>query len=247
MLAWRLVYAGGFKPFNVRLQVFLSKAGIASRRAAVDIIKSGRVIVNGRRLSEPSYRIDPERDRVFFNDKRVMPLRKLYVMMNKPKGVTSTKKDRFAEKTVIDLLPSELRYLNPVGRLDKYTTGLMLLTNDGELINRLTHPSFNIDKSYEARLDRHLQKQDKFKIEKGIKLDGKYTAPCNISFKKGNLIEIVLHEGRKRQVRRVFAVSGYKVLELKRLRESFLKLGQLKEGEWRYLTNKEVAQLGGVL
>lgn len=231
----------------MRLQVFLSKAGIASRRAAADIIKSGKVTLNNKKIFEPSYKVIPEKDIVSLNNKRVLPRERLYVILNKPKGVTTTKKDRFAAKVIIDLLPRGLRHLNPAGRLDKDTQGLILLTNDGDLINKITHPRFNVDKEYDVTLDRQLLSRDKARIEKGIELDGKYTAPCSISLKKNKKVEITLHEGRKRQVRRMFAASGYRVLELKRIKEGSLSLEGLEEGKWRYLTEREVTQIGGIL
>ncbi|MFH1854159.1 MAG: pseudouridine synthase [Candidatus Omnitrophota bacterium] len=231
----------------MRLQVFLSKAGIASRRASTEIIKSGKVSVNGEKIFEPSFKVCPEKDKISFNDNRLYCRKKIYIVLNKPKGVTTTKKDRFAEKTVVDLLPMSLRHLNPAGRLDKDTTGLILLTNDGELINKLTHPRFNVDKVYEARLDRQISGQDKTRLEKGVKLDDKYTAPCSIKPKKNNTAEITIHEGMKRQVKRMFAVLGYKVMGLKRLKEDFLDIKGLNEGEWRYLTRREIAQIGGIL
>lgn len=227
----------------MRLQVFLSKAGVSSRRSAIDFIRSGRVSVNGTKVFEPSYKVYPEKDRVFFDGNILLLREKLYVMLNKPKGVTTTKKDRFAEKTVMDLLPGNLRHMNPVGRLDKDTTGLLLLTNDGELINRFTHPKFNIDKLYEVTIDGYLSDEHKSKIEKGIKLDGKRASVCNIGMKSKCKFDVSIHEGRKRQIKRMFAVLGYKVMELKRLKEAFLSLGKLREGEWRYLTEQEILRL----
>ncbi|MFC1666271.1 pseudouridine synthase [Candidatus Omnitrophota bacterium] len=223
----------------MRLQVFLSKAGVFSRRAAVGIVASGRITVNGQKVFKPSFSVDPEKDRIFFNGKRIAARKKVYIMLHKPKGVTSTKKDPFATRTVMDLLPDRFFYLNPVGRLDKDTTGLILLTNDGELINNLTHPRFNVDKTYAATLDKKLLGMDKIKIEKGIDLDGKYTAPCSIMLKSRKSVEITMREGRKRQIRRMFLNFGYKVVDLKRLKEGFLDLGALAEGKWRFLTKKE--------
>ena len=165
---------------------------------------------------------------------------KIYIMLNKPKGVTTTKKDRFAKKTVMDLLPRKFRHLNPVGRLDKDTTGLILLTNDGGMINTLTHPRFNIDKTYEVTLDRKLSLSDKARLEKGILLDGRYTRECVIRPRSKNRLEIVLHEGRKRQIRRMFSGAGYNVLALKRLKEGLLILGTLPEGGWRFLKEDEI-------
>lgn len=160
--------------------------------------------------------------------------------MHKPKGVTTTKKDRFAKKTVMDLLPPGFRHLNPVGRLDKDTTGLLLLTNDGDMINRFTHPRFNIEKIYKVWLDKRLRSYDRERLEKGVVLDGRYTAPCRIRMKSGNALEMTLREGRKRQIRMMFSRIGYSVVRLKRLEEGHLSLGTLPEAMWRPLTREEI-------
>ena len=227
----------------MRLQTFLSKAGIASRRSAACIIKSGEVCVDGKKIFEPSFKIDPEKNNILYDKKRVLLREKKYIMLHKPKGITSTRKDPFAKKTVMDCLPQSLRHLNPVGRLDKDTTGLMLLTNDGELINRLTHPRFNIKKSYMVQLDRILDDRDKVKLESGIFIDGKPTAPCKIGSGEKNKVEITLHEGRKRQIKRMFKKVGYKVVSLKRSGEGPLTLGSLPLGKWRFLAKEEVVSL----
>ncbi|MBU4313097.1 MAG: rRNA pseudouridine synthase [Candidatus Omnitrophica bacterium] len=224
----------------MRLQVFLSKAGVCSRRAAVGFIRSGKVSVNSKKIIEPSFKVDPEKDKVFLNGKRISPREKIYIMLNKPKGVTTTKKDRFAKKTVMDLLPRRFKHLNPVGRLDKDTTGLILLTNDGDMINRFTHPKFNIDKTYEVKLDKELVSSDKRMMEKGVIIDGSFTAECRIKMRSKNEVEMTLHEGRKRQIRRMFSSVGYKVRGLKRTREGLLNLAALPEGRWRLLTRDEI-------
>lgn len=222
------------------MQTFLSVAGLVSRRSAVDVIKSAKIKVNSRIITEPSFRVDPEKDDIFFNNKKMVPREKIYIMLNKPKSVTTTKKDPFAKKTVMDILPHRFSHLYPVGRLDRDTTGLLLLTNDGKLINRLTHPSFNIEKKYDVRLDERLKSTDKILLEKGVSLDGRCTAPCRIRIKDGDCVEITIHEGRKRQIKRMFAKAGYRVKELKRLNEGSLDLGSLPEGKWRFLTKEEI-------
>jgi len=227
----------------MRLQVFLSKSGVCSRRSAVDIIRSGKARVNNRKILEPSFNIDTAKDIVFLNDKKISLKEEIYIMLNKPRGVTTTKKDRFAKRTVMDLLPPRMSHLNPVGRLDKDTTGLLLLTNNGELINRLTHPRYNIEKLYEARLDARLKDADRAALERGIDLDGERTAPCRIQLREKSNLEIVLHEGKKRQIRRMFSKMGYKVLDLKRSKEGSLALAGLGEGRWRALTEKELREL----
>lgn len=227
----------------MRLQVFLSKAGVSSRRGAIDIIKSGKIRVNDNNVFIPSFNVDPLKDKIFFNDKRILPKEKIYLMLHKPKGVTTTRKDPFAKKTVMDLLPRKYCHLNPVGRLDKDTTGLLLMTNDGEMINKLTHPRYNVKKTYSAILDKKLSPSDKTRIEKGVFLDSKNTAACRVTIKDGNEVEITIHEGRKRQIKRMFAKTGYRVTELKRLKEGGLSLGDLPEESWRFLTKEEIRSL----
>ena len=227
----------------MRLQVFLSKAGISSRRRAVKIIESGKISINGKKVFESSFRVNPEKDKVSLKGKIIKPKEKIYIVLNKPKGVTTTKKDSFADKTVMDLLPQKLNHLNPVGRLDKDTAGLLLLTNDGEFINRLTHPRFNVKKLYAVKLDKKLGDKEKVRLEKGIALDEKRTAPCKITLKQKSDIEITLGEGRKRQIKRMFSKLGYKVLDLRRLKEGSLALGELPEGKWRILKKEEIYKL----
>ena len=139
----------------------------------------------------------------------------------------------------MDLLPRRFRYLNPVGRLDKDTTGLLLLTNDGSVINRLTHPKFKVDKIYVVHLNRKLAVSDKLRLEEGVSLDGRRTAGCRVQLGPGKTLKITIHEGRNRQIRRIFAKAGYSVKGLKRLKEGMLTLGSLPEGTWRFLTKEE--------
>ena len=148
----------------MRLQVFLSRSGASSRRKALDIIFAGRVSVNGRVVTEPSFCVHPESDRVLLDGRPVEAGEKTYLLFHKPKGVVTTKRDRFAAKTVLDFFPEDLKHLNPVGRLDKDTTGLLLLTNDGDLAHRLMHPSFDVEKVYRVRLDRALSPGDKKRL-----------------------------------------------------------------------------------
>jgi len=227
----------------MRLQVFLSRSGACSRRKALDVIFAGRVSVNGRVTAEPSVSVDPEKDRVALDGRPVGLSEKAYVLFHKPQGVVTTKSDRFADKTVWDCLPADLRCLNPVGRLDKDTTGLLLLTNDGDLAHRLMHPSFDVDKVYRAHLDRPLRPADQKKLEKGVILDGALTLPCRMRSLEAATVEVTIHEGRKRQVRRMFASLGYAVEELERIRHGPLALGDLKPGSWRPLTPDEIQTL----
>lgn len=226
----------------MRLQVFLSHAGVCSRRKAMDAILSGHVSVNGRVVREPSLDVDPQTCGVTLDGVRVEPsAKKIYILLNKPKGVMSTVKDAHAEKTVLELLPPALRQgLYPVGRLDQDTTGVLLLTNDGDLTHRMSHPSFDVEKTYEVVLNKEPLDKDLKMISAGVLLEDRLTAPCSIKKLSGTKIEIILHEGRKRQIRRVFSLFHYHVNELKRVRQGSLTLGSLKEGEWRMLGAEEV-------
>lgn len=228
---------------KVRLQIFLSHSGLCSRRCASEWIKAGRCSVNGIKVLEPSCPVDADRDKVLLDGEKVVLKKKIYILLNKPRGVVTTRRDRFARKTILDILPARFRHLYPVGRLDKDTTGLLLLTNDGELTHKLTHPRFEIDKLYRAVLDRPLRKSDLKHLEKGVLIDGVPTAPCKIRCRDGFTVEITLHEGRKRQVKRMFSALGYKVVELARIKEAHLTLGNLKLGQWRFLSRTEIEGL----
>lgn len=230
----------------MRLQVFLSHSGACSRRKALDLILQGRVTVSGKTILEPSYPVTDVSGDIALDGKNIiLPKEKIYVLLNKPKGVITTRSDRFADRKVIDLLPQHLKNLYPVGRLDKDTTGLLLLTNDGELTHRMIHPSFETEKAYYIVLNKPLKPQDKEQLEKGILLDDKATSPCRVT-ESGKEVEIIIHEGRKRQVRRMFSFLHYHVEELVRTRQGPLSLGELKEGEWRFLTKDEVKLLRSI-
>ena len=232
---------------NIRLQVFLSRSGVCSRRNAMDIIQSKRVSVNGQIVFEPSTPINPEKDSICVDKKLIKSKQYDYILLNKPDGYTTTSKDPFAEKTVFDLLPKESKGLNPVGRLDKETEGLLLFTNDGDLAYKLTHPKFNIDKVYKVTIIGQLKPETRSSLEKGIVLAGKKTATCKISdiriSTNQTTLFIKIHEGRKRQVRLMFGKMKHFVRYLKREEQGPLKLGSLKLGKWRRLTPQELRSL----
>jgi len=234
-------------PNKLRLQVFLSHNGVCSRRRAFDIIKEGRVVLNGQICEEPSTPIDPNKDHVSVDDKKIKSKKYDYVVLNKPVGYTTTRADKHARKTVIDLLPRKFQHLSPVGRLDKDTEGLLLLTNDGDVAYQLTHPKFNIDKTYSVRILGCLAMDQKKQVEQGVYIDRKKTSPAKIKNIRPvkNQIElmITIHEGRKRQIRYMFAKVGCKVVYLKRLTQGPLTLGPLKKGMCRTLTKKEILEL----
>ncbi len=200
--------------------------------------------VDGKTILEPSYQLTDPHSLVTLYGKRILPPKEnIYILLNKPKGVTTTKSDRFAEHKILDVLPPKFKDLYPVGRLDKDTTGLILLTNDGILTHRMSHPSFEVDKSYRVVLDRSISGTDIKSLEKGVFLDEKKTAPCSIRHIASGTLEMTIREGRKRQVRRMFAGLRYHVKDLTRIRQGSLELGNLKEGQWRFLMKDEVERL----
>jgi len=233
---------------QIRLNKFLSQAGVASRRAADRLIEEGRVKVNGRVVQELGCKIDDQKDRVKIDGKKVEKDERLvYILLNKPAGYLVTLKDPFARPTVLDFLPSLKKRVFPVGRLDSDSEGILLLTNDGELANRLTHPSYNIKKTYLVKIKGEPDLARLIKLEKGIFLDGEKTAPAKVVLlahnPKKSLLKIEIHEGRKREVRRMCEAMGHKVLELRRIAFAGLTLGKLKSGQWRCLTGKEILKL----
>lgn len=240
----------------MRLQVFLSHSGICSRRAAFDLVRSGRVRVGTKIIVEPSYSVNPQKDVVFVDGKNLSIKNKDYLLLNKPRGVVTTRKDKYAPRTVFDLLPLSFSHLYPVGRLDKESEGLVILTNDGELAFRLMHPSFEIDKQYIVRVNKRLRDEDKRRLEKGIVLDGKRTSPAKISFvnlrvhllgasppEAEKALKIIIHEGKKRQIRRMLIKLGYEVRSLKRIAYGPLRLEGLEAGKWRRLNEAEKKEL----
>jgi len=234
-------------PTKLRLQVFLSRNGVCSRRRAFDIIKEGRVKLNGSVCREPSTPVNFNKDRIVVDQKEVKGHAYDYIILNKPSGYTTTKSDRFAQKLVLDLLPRKFHHLSPVGRLDKDTEGLLLLTNDGDAAYRLTHPKFNIDKTYFVRISGQLESGPKNQVIGGVFIDGRKTAPAKIqntkALKDKTELTITIHEGRKRQIRLMFIKIGHKVIYLKRVKQGPLVLGCLKKGMWRSLNRNEIDQV----
>ncbi len=230
-----------------KLQIFLSHNDECSRRAAMDLIKEGMVTVNDQLVTEPSIQIDPQKDKVFINGKRIKQKQYEYIMLNKPSGYVTTKADPHASKTVYQLLPKKYHFLAPVGRLDKDTEGLLILTNDGDVTQKLTHPRYKSDKNYYVKVRNRLEIKERLKIENGVFLDGRKTAKAKIKVirMKRDFTEclITIREGRKRQVRRMFAAVKHKVTFLKRVSQGPLVLGSLKTGAWRNLNEKEKKQL----
>jgi 23S rRNA pseudouridine2605 synthase len=228
----------------------LTEAGIGSRRRMADAIREGKVIINGEIAEDFRHPVDPAKDRVTVNGKAIdlKPKEPICLMLHKPKGILSTTRDDRGRRTVMDILPREYRPLRlfTAGRLDKDSTGLLLLTNDGGLTYRLTHPKFEHEKEYLVYINGNLTPEDKSKLEQGITLEDGVTSHATIrevtsppSFN----YSIAIHEGRKRQVHRMFGSLGYQVLALKRIRIGRLSLGDLKEGNMRQLSIREIDML----
>lgn len=230
-----------------RLQKVIANSGVASRRKAEELIKDGRVKVDGEVITELGTKVS-KNNVVEVDNVKISTEEKVYFLLNKPRGVVTTAKDEHGRRTVVDLIDCEKR-IYPVGRLDYDTTGLLILTNDGEFTNNITHPKNKIDKTYVAKINGILTIADIMKLKKGVNLDDGKTAPAKVKVKsvdsrtKSSLIEITIHEGKNHQVKRMFEVLGYEVLKLKRERIGFLTLKGLASGEYRSLTHKEVTKL----
>lgn len=233
---------------STRLQKFMAGSGVASRRKCEELILSGAVSVNGSLISEPGHKINPEIDTVSVKGIIIKPQKTacLYYMLNKPKGYVSTAKDQFGRPTVVSLIETKAR-LYPAGRLDYDTEGLLILTNDGEFTNKLTHPKYSIAKEYEAAVKGNIGPEAIKAVEKGIDIGDYITKPAKMKlirqFEGYALISIVIKEGKNRQVRKMCEKIGHPVTELKRVAIGSLRLGNLKTGHYRKLTPDEIRGL----
>lgn len=231
---------------SIRLNKYIANSGICSRREADELITQGLVEVNGKVVTEMGYQVQ-KTDRVVFDGQNITPEKPVYVLLNKPKGYISTTKDEKARKTVMDLTANASPYrIFPVGRLDRQTTGVILLTNDGHLTKKLTHPSFNMRKIYHVTLDRKLSTEDLRSIADGIRLEEGVAEVDSISYIEGkpkNEIGIEIHIGWNRVIRRIFQKLGYEVEALDRVMFAGLTKKNIKRGHWRILTEQEVNNL----
>jgi 23S rRNA pseudouridine2605 synthase len=235
------------KPEQVRLNKFIANCGVCSRRDADDIIVSGAITVNGKVVKELGTKINPS-DKVQYKGKPLSNEKKVYILLNKPKGFVTTTKDPHAEKTVMDLIghigPERLF---PVGRLDKSTTGLLMITNDGDLASRLSHPKYNKKKIYHVWLDKPVSKNDLVNLTEGIHLSEKEVASADVASFPDNedktQVGIEIHSGQNRVVRRMFESMGYRVKKLDRVYYAGLTKKNLPRGRWRFLTDHEVSTL----
>lgn len=231
-----------------RLQKIIARAGICSRREAENLISAGRVTVDGKIVTELGTKVDSNQ-KIRVDGKLLrFDTEKIYILLNKPRGYVSTAHDERGRRTVLDLLGENFsERVYPVGRLDLNSEGLILLTNDGELTNLLIHPRFEVAKTYRAKISGDLTEEKLDRLRAGIELEDGLTAPAEIYRLDKDLVEITIHEGRNRQVRRMFAAIGCDVKRLRRTKFASLTLEGLKVGQFRELTAKEVARLKGDL
>ena len=234
---------------EVRLQKFLANQGVCSRRKAEEYIGQGLVKVNGVVVTELGTKINPETDEVIFKGRKIGKNdKKVYILLNKPIGYVTTTKDQFGRDTVLDLIKVEEKVL-PVGRLDMYTSGALILTNDGEFIYKVTHPKYEIEKTYNVTLKGAITKEEISKLEDGVEIENYISGKAKVKIlkidkeKDISRIEITIHEGKNREVRKMCAAIGRKVLALHRSKIQNINVKDLKLGEWRYLNNKEVSKL----
>ena len=232
---------------EMRLQKYLASCGVASRRKCEELILNGKIEVNGSTVFELGTKVNPDKDEVKYNGKVVkLEDEKIYILLNKPIGYVTTAKEQFGRDMVLDLVKVNKRIV-PVGRLDMYTSGALILTNDGDFVNKLTHPSHEIDKTYNVTLKGIVSKEEIEKLQNGVEIDdGHVTKPAKVKIlkideeKKISRIQITIHEGKNRQVRKMCEAVGKRVLALHRCKIGTLDVKDLKLGEWRYLSKKEV-------
>ncbi len=238
------------KDNKIRLQKYMSENGIASRRKSEELIELGKVKVNGR-VAKLGDKIDPIRDKVMVSGKRVVRNKtKMYIMLHKPRGFVTTMSDELGRKCVSELVQDAGVRLFPVGRLDRNSEGLLLMTNDGSFSNMLTHPSRHVAKVYRVTVREKVTEEQLTKLTEGVMLDGTKTLPCDIHIidKEENrtVLNVVLYEGRNRQIRRMCETVGLTVIRLKRTEIAGVKLGMLPQGKWRELNEKEMQHLTNV-
>ena len=236
---------------EIRLQKYLAEAGIASRRKCEEYITDGRIKVNGKIINELGTKVNPEKDEIYFDDKKIENKEELvYILLNKPIGYVTTAKDQFNRDTVMNLIKIKERVV-PVGRLDMYTSGALLLSNDGNFVYKITHPKHEINKTYTVTLKGIVTKEDVEKLEKGVDIGGYTTKPAKVKILKTDIeknisrLEITIHEGKNRQVRKMCEALGKKVQALHRTKIGNISVKTLKIGQWRYLTKKEIQELKG--
>ena len=234
-----------------RLQKYLAECGVASRRKCEELILQGKVKVNNQIVTELGVKVNPEKDIVKFEDKEVKPTSKMvYILLNKPIGYVTTADDQFGRDTVLDLVKVKERIV-PVGRLDMYTSGALILTNDGDFVYKVTHPKHEIEKTYTVTVKGIIKNEEVEQLRKGVKIDDYITKPAKVKILKTDIeknisrLEIVIHEGKNRQVRKMCESVGRKVLALHRSKIGKIGVKDIELGKWRYLKDREISKLSG--
>lgn len=227
----------------MRLNKYIATCGICSRRSAENYITCGKVKVNGKVVTNLSTKVDELNDKVEVLGKNIsIEKKKVYIMLNKPKGFVTTNKEQFNRKCTLDLIKEPQRVF-PIGRLDMYTEGLLLFTNDGDFANKITHPKNKIEKVYVVKVDKNITKDMIYKLENGLDIGGYITKEAKVNLLKEREFEITISEGKNRQVRKMCEAVGLKVLELKRIKLGNIKLGDLQIGKYRFLTQNEIESI----
>ena len=233
---------------EMRLQKFIANSGVCSRRKAEEYILAGKVKVNGKIVTELGTKVHPQKDEVIFNNKKIEQNNEYeYILLNKPVGYVTTVKDQFDRQIVLDLIKGNKTKVLPVGRLDMYTSGALILTNDGDFINKVTHPKNEIEKTYNATVRGIVDENDVEKLKNGVKIDNEYiTGKAKVRIlkidreKNISRLEIIIHEGKNREVRKMCESVGKKVIALHRAKIANIDVKNLKIGQWRFLTKEEI-------
>lgn len=235
---------------GTRLNKYIASSGLCSRRKADELIENGAVSVNGKRVVELGYSVQPK-DKVFVNGKLIHPVKHEYYRFYKPAGYITTLDDEKGRKTIYDLLPENLHHLKPVGRLDKDSTGLLILTNDGDLINELTHPSVKVPKLYRVSINGKISQNDIDTMYKGIEIEPGKMAYAEVDVldidNKHTVMEIMLYQGLNRQIRKMFEHLGFEVLTLKRIQHATLNLDGLRRGDYKPIKPQQIKELKNFL
>ena len=236
---------------EVRLQKYLANCGIASRRKAEELIVNGKISINGKVVTELGTRINPSVDKVLYNGKEVkLEDEHVYILLNKPIGYVTTAKDQFGRDSVMDLVKVKERVV-PVGRLDMYTSGALILTNDGDFVYQLTHPKHEVEKTYTVTIKGIVKNEEVEKLRKGVKIEDYITKEAKVKIlktdkeKNQSRLEITIHEGKNRQIRKMCEAIGHKVLALHRSKIAGIGVKELGLGKWRYLSKEEVNMFFG--
>lgn len=236
---------------EIRLQKYIAKSGVASRRKAEELILEGKIQVNGKTITELGIKVNPEKDIVTYNGKKLKTEEEfVYILLNKPIGYVTTVKDQFGRDSVLDLVKIK-EHLVPVGRLDMYTSGALILTNDGDFVYKVTHPKHEIEKTYTVTIKGIVKNEEVEMLRKGVKIENYITKPAKVKILKTDeeknisRLEITIHEGKNRQVRKMCEIVGHKVLALHRSKIAGIGVKDIPLGKWRFMKEKEIRKILG--